>query len=58
MFDQKCYDLAAEFLSDGEPDDMNTEANRKTLAQCIQDSIEAEIEDMREKTRRLGTTDD
>jgi hypothetical protein len=38
MYDQKCYDLAESFLSD-EPQ-LNTEENRKALAQDIQAAIE------------------
>jgi hypothetical protein len=44
-FDEKCYELAKEFLSD-DPD-LNNEVNRDKLAQSIQDTIEDEIADLR-----------
>jgi hypothetical protein len=43
MFDEKCFDLAREFLCD-EDDVIDTEANRAELAQTIQDTIEDFIE--------------
>jgi hypothetical protein len=44
-YDQRCYELAALFLSD-EPE-LNTEAARITMAQQIQQTIEDEIDFMR-----------
>lgn len=43
-FDQKCFDLAAAFLSDHPS--INTEAAKTTLASAIQSCIEDEIEFM------------
>lgn len=43
MYDTKCYDLAATFLEDNQS--INTEANRKKLAQEIQDTIDNWIEE-------------
>ena len=43
-YDSKCYDLAEAFLEDSPH--LNTEVNRKTLAQEIQSAIESEIMDM------------
>lgn len=40
-YDTKCYDLAEAFLEDHSH--LNTEANRHTLAQLIQTTIEDEI---------------
>lgn len=40
-YDPRCYDLAAVFLSDNT--ELDTEANRKYLAQHIQDEIEGTI---------------
>ena len=42
MFDPKCYELAAAFLSDHP--DKDTQENRETLAQHIQEQIEEMIE--------------
>lgn len=39
MFDPSCYDLAESFLSD-EGKTINTDENRRALAQQIQDVIE------------------
>lgn len=44
-YDHKCYELAADFLSD-EPS-LNTDAARLTLAIEIQQCIEREIDFMR-----------
>lgn len=41
-YDSRCYDLAALFLSDNPEKD--TEANRKYLAQHIQEEIEGTIQ--------------
>lgn len=45
-YDQRCYDLAAVFLSD-EPASINTEHNRVGLASLIQQTIEDEIAGLR-----------
>lgn len=45
MYDRACYDLAVIFLSD--EDEIDTEENRKELAQTIQEAIEDKITDLR-----------
>jgi hypothetical protein len=44
-FDEKCYELAKYFLEDDPL--LDTEENRRILAQAIQDEIEQDIEAMR-----------
>ena len=50
MFDVKCGELARVFLSD-EVAALNTPAHAAKLAQAIQNTIEAELEDMRASLR-------
>jgi hypothetical protein len=47
-FDEKCLELAEYFLLDDE-DPLNTEENRRLLAQAIQDKIEETIEEMQKE---------
>jgi len=46
-YDKKCYELAAAFLEDHP--DINTEQNRKDMAQNIQTEIEDCIEYLKDK---------
>lgn len=51
MFDETCYNLAAEFLEDHPDPRLDSEANRNTIAQAIQDVIEAEIYVLEERLK-------
>jgi hypothetical protein len=48
MFDPGCYELAEKFMA-GEPKTCRTELNTAALAQHIQNSVEAWIEDFRQR---------
>lgn len=52
MFDEKCFDLARDFLSD-EDDVIDTEANRNELAEAIQTTIEDFL-----RSKRMSVNDE